>query len=92
MDQKRAAIILAAGKSSRMNSSKSKVLHCVGGQSMLAWSASLARAANVYFSEIISSVAWLGLCGASMDYLAVLHAQSAMGHYCVRLVHILHRL
>ena len=47
MGQKRAAIILAAGKSSRMNSSKSKVLHCVGGQSMLAWSASLARAANV---------------------------------------------
>ena len=47
MVHKRAAIILAAGKSSRMNSSLSKVLHCVGGQSMLAWSASLARAANV---------------------------------------------
>ena len=47
MVHKRASIILAAGKSSRMNSSLSKVLHCVGGQSMLAWSASLARAANV---------------------------------------------
>ena len=47
MVHKRAAIILAAGKSSRMKSSLSKVLHCVGGQSMLAWSASMARAANV---------------------------------------------
>lgn len=41
---KRAAIILAAGKSTRMKSKQSKVLHKVGGQSMLAWTTALARA------------------------------------------------
>ena len=44
--RKRAAVILAAGKSTRMKSSKSKVLHQVGGLSMLAWVAKLARSAN----------------------------------------------
>jgi len=39
----RAAIILAAGKSTRMKSSRSKVLHDVGGRSMLSWVADLAR-------------------------------------------------
>ena len=39
----RAAIILAAGKSTRMKSSRSKVLHHVGGRSMLSWTAALAR-------------------------------------------------
>ena len=39
----RATVILAAGKSSRMKSSRSKVLHPVGGRSMLAWAAALAR-------------------------------------------------
>ncbi len=39
----RAAIILAAGKSTRMKSSRSKVLHHVGGRSMLSWVADLAR-------------------------------------------------
>ncbi len=39
----RAAVILAAGKSTRMKSSRSKVLHPVGGRSMLAWTAALAR-------------------------------------------------
>lgn len=39
----RAAIILAAGKSTRMKSSRSKVLHHVGVQSMLSWTAALAR-------------------------------------------------
>jgi bifunctional UDP-N-acetylglucosamine pyrophosphorylase/glucosamine-1-phosphate N-acetyltransferase len=34
---KRAAIILAAGKSTRMKSARSKVLHELGGQSLLAW-------------------------------------------------------
>ena len=41
--RKRAAIILAAGKSTRMKSARPKVLHEVGGQSMLAWAAALAR-------------------------------------------------
>ena len=44
---KRAAIILAAGKSTRMKSSISKVLHTVGGRSMLAWVAALARSAGI---------------------------------------------
>lgn len=39
----RAAIILAAGKSTRMKSKTSKVLHKVGGQSCLAWVAEMAR-------------------------------------------------
>ena len=43
---KRAAIILAAGKSTRMKSAKSKVLHHVGGRSLLAWVADLARQAG----------------------------------------------
>lgn len=39
----RAAIILAAGKSTRMKSATSKVLHPVGGQPMLNWVTRLAR-------------------------------------------------
>jgi len=45
-ERKRAAVILAAGKSTRMKSSRSKVLHEVGGQSMLTWVTKLARSAN----------------------------------------------
>ncbi|MEE9272773.1 MAG: bifunctional UDP-N-acetylglucosamine diphosphorylase/glucosamine-1-phosphate N-acetyltransferase GlmU [Robiginitomaculum sp.] len=41
---KRAAVILAAGQSTRMKSTRSKVLHKVGGLPMLAWVAKLARA------------------------------------------------
>ena len=44
---KRAAVILAAGKSTRMKSSRSKVLHHIGGRSLLAWVADLARSAGV---------------------------------------------
>lgn len=47
MTQKRAAVILAAGKSTRMKSTRSKVLHHVGGRSMLAWVTDLARSAGV---------------------------------------------
>ncbi len=43
----RAAVILAAGKSTRMKSSRSKVLHDVGGRTMLAWVTALARSVGV---------------------------------------------
>ena len=44
---KRAAIILAAGKSTRMKSAHSKVLHPVGGRPMIEWVTSLARDAGI---------------------------------------------
>lgn len=47
MTSKRAAVILAAGKSTRMKSGRSKVLHDVGGRSMLAWVTALARDVGV---------------------------------------------
>lgn len=47
MTTRRAAIILAAGKSTRMKSSRSKVLHLVGGRPMIDWVTSLARGAGV---------------------------------------------
>ena len=47
MTKARAAIILAAGKSTRMKSKTSKVLHHVGGRSMLAWVAAMARETGV---------------------------------------------
>ena len=43
----RAAIILAAGKSTRMKSAQSKVLHPVGGRSMIKWVTALAREAGI---------------------------------------------
>jgi bifunctional UDP-N-acetylglucosamine pyrophosphorylase/glucosamine-1-phosphate N-acetyltransferase len=45
--QKRAAIILAAGKSTRMRSVKSKVLHPVGHRPLLEWVGALAESAHV---------------------------------------------
>ena len=42
----RIAIVLAAGKSTRMKSTRSKVLHKVGGRPMLDWVAALARKAG----------------------------------------------
>jgi len=44
---KRAAIILAAGKSTRMKSAHSKVLHPVGGRPMIEWVTSLARESGI---------------------------------------------
>lgn len=41
--RQRAAIILAAGKSSRMKSARSKVLHEVGGRSAIDWSIALVK-------------------------------------------------
>lgn len=45
--QKRAAIILAAGKSTRMQSDMSKVLHPVGQRPLLEWVGALAASAGV---------------------------------------------
>ena len=47
LNKGRAAVILAAGKSTRMKSAKSKVLHEVGGLPMLSWVTKLARDAGV---------------------------------------------
>ncbi len=47
MAQSRAAVILAAGQGTRMRSTQSKVLHSVGGRSMLAWTIETARQAGV---------------------------------------------
>ncbi len=54
MKKERAAIILAAGKSTRMKSARSKVLHDVGGRPMLAWVKALADSAGV--SKIVCVV------------------------------------
>ncbi|MEL7454811.1 MAG: bifunctional UDP-N-acetylglucosamine diphosphorylase/glucosamine-1-phosphate N-acetyltransferase GlmU [Pseudomonadota bacterium] len=51
----RAAIILAAGRSTRMKSSLSKVLHPIGGKPNIDWSISLANALGC--SSIVSVVA-----------------------------------
>ncbi|RKQ71543.1 bifunctional UDP-N-acetylglucosamine pyrophosphorylase/glucosamine-1-phosphate N-acetyltransferase [Litorimonas taeanensis] len=45
--KKRAAVILAAGKSTRMRSVKSKVLHPVGHRPLIEWVGALAASANV---------------------------------------------
>lgn len=47
MSKSRAAIILAAGKSTRMKSKHSKVLHHVGGRPMIGWVEALAKSVNV---------------------------------------------
>ncbi len=47
MTRPRAAVILAAGKSTRMKSATSKVLHKVGGKSLLSWVTDLARNSGV---------------------------------------------
>lgn len=47
MTTKRAAIILAAGKSTRMKSSRSKVLHPIGGRPMIEWVTNLAKGAGI---------------------------------------------
>lgn len=44
METKRAVVILAAGRGTRMKSRISKVLHPVGGRPMLGWSIALAKA------------------------------------------------
>ncbi len=54
MTKERAAIILAAGKSTRMKSATSKVLHPVGGRPMLSWVKALADSAGV--SKIVCVV------------------------------------
>jgi bifunctional UDP-N-acetylglucosamine pyrophosphorylase/glucosamine-1-phosphate N-acetyltransferase len=49
----RFAIILAAGKGTRMKSPRPKVLHEIGGRSMLAWSVALAQALGCKRSVVV---------------------------------------
>ncbi len=69
MKKARAAVILAAGKSTRMKSSRSKVLHDVGGRPMLAWVKALAD--DIGVSKIVCVV------GEAND--DVKHAAEALG-------------
>ena len=52
----RAAIILAAGHGTRMKSTLSKVLHQVGGRSMLAWSIALAQSLGCERIVVVTGV------------------------------------
>ena len=49
----RFAIILAAGKGTRMKSPRPKVLHEIGGRSMLAWSVALAKELGCVRSVVV---------------------------------------
>ncbi|WP_017931025.1 bifunctional UDP-N-acetylglucosamine diphosphorylase/glucosamine-1-phosphate N-acetyltransferase GlmU [Robiginitomaculum antarcticum] len=93
--KQRAAIILAAGKSTRMKSARSKVLHNVGGRSLLAWVADLARQAGAdkvvcvvgeHNNDVRAAAETLGLDIAVQEPQhgtghAVLCAKGAMGDF-----------
>ncbi len=51
----RIAVILAAGKGTRMKSPKAKVLHEIGGRTMLAWSAALARSLGCKRTVVVAA-------------------------------------
>lgn len=55
--RKRAAIILAAGHGTRMQSSLPKVLHAIGGRPMLDWSIALAQEAKCETIIVVASPA-----------------------------------
>ena len=67
----RFAIILAAGKGTRMKSPRPKVLHEIGGRSMLAWSVALARDLGCKRSVVV--------VGPDMDMVA----RAVEPHQCV---------
>ncbi len=69
MSKARVAVILAAGKGTRMRSQTPKVLHAVGARPMLAWAANLARACGA--DQIVV------VCGAHAP--EVQDAASALG-------------
>lgn len=79
----RAAVILAAGKSTRMKSARSKVLHEVGGKSMIGWVSDLAR--QVGADKIVAIVGEHNLdvraAAQSLDLdIAVQEPQLGTGH------------
>lgn len=72
----RAAIILAAGKGSRMRSQTPKVLHPIGGRPMLAWTADLATSCGattviavcgVHAPQVVDAARDLGLMTVIQD-------------------------
>ncbi|NNE59205.1 MAG: bifunctional UDP-N-acetylglucosamine diphosphorylase/glucosamine-1-phosphate N-acetyltransferase GlmU [Hellea sp.] len=92
MKKDRAAIILAAGKSTRMKSATSKVLHHVGGRSMLAWVKAQADAAGV--SKVVCVVGEANqdvrdAAKAMGMEIAVQEPQLGTGHAVLAAKHIL---
>ncbi|MFZ4687429.1 MAG: NTP transferase domain-containing protein, partial [Hyphomonadaceae bacterium] len=61
----RFAIILAAGKGTRMKSPRPKVLHEIGGRSMLAWSVALAKELGCKRSVVVVGPDMPQLSGAA---------------------------
>jgi bifunctional UDP-N-acetylglucosamine pyrophosphorylase/glucosamine-1-phosphate N-acetyltransferase len=61
----RFAVILAAGKGTRMKSPRPKVLHEIGGRSMLAWSVALAQGAGCRKSVVVVGPDMPGLSEAA---------------------------
>ncbi|MBC6403510.1 MAG: bifunctional UDP-N-acetylglucosamine diphosphorylase/glucosamine-1-phosphate N-acetyltransferase GlmU [Hyphomonadaceae bacterium] len=83
MSPQRAAIILAAGRNRRMKSSRSKVLHEVGGRTMLAWVGDLVRRSGMDRPVCVVGEADTDVRTAAQNLdmdIAVQELQSGTGH------------
>lgn len=67
----RAAIILAAGKGTRMKSATPKVLHKVGGRAMMAWTANLAAKLGCEKTIIVVGPQFQDVHQAAVDLVGV---------------------
>ena len=67
--KQRAAVILAAGKGTRMKSALPKVMHAVGGRPMMDWSVALAR--EVGCARIVAVLARLGYYFGNVRFVPV---------------------